>query len=195
MMSDTPKQFMMIAEKPILIRTMEKFSQCHIVLVLPETQIEYWRGLSRMYRAPQHQIVVGGASRTESVKNGLKMVPDDALVAIHDGVRPMVTKEMIEDTFAAAEEYGSGVPVVDCVDSIRHLGKAANRADFQLVQTPQTFRASEIKAAYEKVGNSVQTDDATVFEMAGNEVHLTKGLRSNIKITLPVDIKIAEALL
>lgn len=178
-----------------MVRTIEQFADCHIVLVLPESQIDYWDQLCKQYNVPAHQVVSGGDTRTQSVLNGLQYVPDDAYVAIHDGVRPLVSNTLVDASFAAAKEFGSAVPVVDCVDSIRFQGKAANRADYQLVQTPQTFLSADIKAAYDKVGNSVQTDDATVFEMAGNTVHLIEGLRSNIKITVPVDLKFAEAML
>lgn len=198
--ADMPKQFLLLREKPILMHTIEKFEGCEIVLVLPETQIEYWRGLVKAYdfRIP-HQVVVGGDTRSESVQNGLAKVPADALVAIHDGVRPLVTKALIYSTFDAAEEFGSGVPAIECTDSVREWKEdewhAADRACYRLVQTPQTFPAYAIQNAYRKVNNAIQTDDATIYEMAGGEVHLVQGLRSNIKITLPADIKIAEALM
>ncbi len=194
--SDIPKQFMLLAGKPVLMHTLALFAACECVLVLPDSQIPYWRGLCKMHGFTQpHIVVCGGSSRSESVMNGLNRVPDDALVAIHDGVRPLVAPTVIEESFKAAEAYGSAVPVVDCVDSLRHKNQAVDRAEYSLVQTPQTFHAALIKEAYSKVTEAIQTDDATVFEMAGHEIHLIKGNKGNIKITLPIDLKIASAIL
>ncbi len=198
--ADIPKQFLLLAGRPVLMHTLERFAACQCILVLPDSQIVYWRGLCKAYRFTQpHTIVCGGASRSESVMNGLSHVPDDALVAIHDGVRPLVAPTVIEESFEAAAQYGSAVPVIDCVDSLRHgtkeQNKAVNRAEYLLVQTPQTFQASLIKQAYTSTTDAIQTDDATVLEQMGQTIHLIKGNKGNIKITLPVDLKIAEALL
>ncbi len=198
--ADVPKQFLLLAGRPVLMHTLERFAGCECILVLPDSQIMYWRGLCKAHRFTQpHTIVCGGASRSESVMNGLSRVPDDALVAIHDGVRPLVAQTVIEESFKAAAQYGSAVPVIDCVDSLRkgtkEQNEAVNRAEYLLVQTPQTFQAHLIKQAYQQAENAIQTDDATILEHAGTPIHLIKGNKSNIKITLPVDLKIAEALL
>ncbi len=198
--ADIPKQFLLLAGRPVLMHTLERFAACECILVLPDSQIEYWRGLCKAYRFTQpHTIVCGGATRSESVMNGLSRVPDDALVAIHDGVRPLVASTVIAESFKVAAEYGSAVPVIDCVDSLRHgttdKNEAVNRAEYLLVQTPQTFQAHLIKQAYQQAANAIQTDDATVLERAGTPIHLIKGNKGNIKITLPIDLKIAEALL
>ncbi len=197
---DIPKQFLLLAGRPVLMHTLERFASCECILVLPDSQIEYWRGLCKAYRFMQpHTVVCGGATRSESVMNGLSRVPDDALVAIHDGVRPLVASTVIAESFKAAAEYGSAVPVIDCVDSLRHgttdKNEAVNRAEYLLVQTPQTFQAHLIKQAYASATDAIQTDDATVLEHAGTPIHLIKGNKGNIKITLPIDLKIAEALL
>ncbi len=198
--ADVPKQFLLLAGRPVLMHTLERFASCECILVLPDSQVSYWRGLCKAHRFTQpHTIVCGGASRSESVMNGLSRVPDDALVAIHDGVRPLVAQTVIEESFKAAAQYGSAVPVIDCVDSLRkgtkEQNEAVNRAEYLLVQTPQTFQAHRIKQAYQQAENAIQTDDATVLEHAGTPIHLIKGNKGNIKITLPVDLKIAEALL
>ncbi len=197
---DVPKQFLLLAGQPVLMHTLQRFVDCTCILVLPDTQIDYWRGLCKAYHFTQpHTVVCGGATRSESVMNGLSRVPNDALVAIHDGVRPLVATTVIEQGFKAAEEYGSAIPVIDCVDSLRRgtiqQNIAVNRADYMLVQTPQTFKASLIKNAYNSTTDAIQTDDATVLEQTGTPIHLIKGNKSNIKITLPIDLKIAEALL
>ena len=122
--SDTPKQFMLLGSKPVLVHTLEKFADCNIILVLPETQIQYWNALKRQYPSVaslEIQTVVGGDTRSESVRNGLSRIPDDALVAIHDGVRPLVSKQLIDRCFASAEKYGSGVAVTECTDSLREV--------------------------------------------------------------------------
>ncbi len=198
--ADVPKQFLLLAGKPVLMHTLERFATCQCILVLPDSQIPYWKGLCKAYRFTQpHTIVCGGETRSQSVINGLAHVPDNALVAIHDGVRPLVAATVIEESFKAATLFGSAIPVIECVDSLRHgtteLNTAVNRAEYLLVQTPQTFQAQRIKNAYKTATNAIQTDDATILEQAGTTPHLIKGNRANIKITLPIDLKIAEALL
>lgn len=207
--SDTPKQFMLLAGRPVVIHTLEKFADCHIVLVLPELQIPFWKSLWHQYQSTLSvediQIAVGGATRTESVLNGLHYVPDGVLVAIHDAVRPLVSKHLIEECFISADKTGSGVAAVECTDSLRQKNPdsgtttAVDRSLYLLMQTPQTFRSEDIKRAYQVVCNRndsrLLTDDATVYEATGNALHFLKGERSNIKITLPVDLRVAEALL
>ncbi len=194
--ADIPKQFMLLGDKPVLMHTLEKFASCECVLVLPDSQIPYWRGLCKAHGFTQpHTVVCGGDTRSQSVMNGLSRVPADALVAIHDGVRPLVASTVIEESFKVAEEKGCAIPVIACVDSLRCGNQAVNREEYTLVQTPQTFQAHLIQDAYKKVSDAIQTDDATIYEMAGGEIHLIKGNKGNIKITLPVDLKIAQALL
>lgn len=200
--ADMPKQFMLLNNQPVIIHTIKKFSSCHIVLVLPEAQLSYWHQLARPYRSSLSdlKVVVGGDTRTESVMNGLRQVPDGVLVAIHDGVRPLVSTTLIEQSFRQAQEHGSAIAAIDCTDSLRLDLKPIDRQRVMLMQTPQTFRSELIREAYRqlKEKNSAAgtfTDDAMVFEAAGHTPHFIKGERGNIKITLPVDLRIAQALL
>jgi 2-C-methyl-D-erythritol 4-phosphate cytidylyltransferase len=146
-----------------------------------------------------HQIVAGGNERYDSVKKGLEKISDNQLVAIHDGVRPLVSRETISKSYQLAEIYGSAVPSVPVKESLREVLECKNRPvdrrNFYLIQTPQTFNSLLIKQAYQKPYNPLFTDDASVFEAAGNEVHLFEGNIENIKITTPTDLKMAEAFL
>jgi len=201
---DIPKQFIEIGGKPVLMHTILRFfdfdSNIFIVLVLPFHQIETWNLLCSQHRFMlPHQIVAGGDERYNSVKNGLEKISDNQLVAIHDGVRPLVSRETISKSYQLAEIYGSAVPSVPVKESLREVLEGKNRPvdrrNFYLIQTPQTFKSSLIKQAYQKPYNPLFTDDASVFEAAGNEVHLFEGNIENIKITTPADLKMAEALL
>lgn len=192
-----PKQFLELEGKPILVHTIEKFllaKPVKIVLVIPSDQLGKWESIKDSYLSEEGiHVVGGGVTRTESVLAGLNAIENDGLVAIHDAVRPFVSPDLIERCFASAMEFGSGVAAVELKDSLREKvgegdSKFRNRADFFLVQTPQTFLLSKIKEAYQKVEDS-HSDDATVFEMAGNQVKLVKGDYENIKITTPEDLK------
>lgn len=205
---EIPKQFLPIGGKPVLMRTVETFYQAEaeigIVLVLPHEQQDYWRELCRQYDFQIPYILAdGGQTRFHSVQNGLRMIPDgeaDALVAVHDGVRPFVSAQVIQTCFDEAARQGAVVPVLDMVDSVRRLSddggsKAVDRSRLKLVQTPQTFRADILKKAYSQDFTELFTDDASVVEASGVFVSLVQGNRENIKITTPFDLKIAEALL
>ena len=205
---EIPKQFLPIGGKPVLMRTVEAFYQAEaeigIVLVLPHEQQDYWRELCRQYDFQLPYVLSdGGQTRFHSVQNGLRMIPDgeaDALVAVHDGVRPFVSAQVIQTCFDEAARQGAVVPVLDMVDSVRRLSddgdsKAVDRSRLKLVQTPQTFRADILKKAYSKDFTELFTDDASVVEASGFSVALVNGNRENIKITTPFDLKIAEALL
>ncbi len=201
----TPKQFLELNGKPILIHTLEKFRETdptiEIILALPENQIDFWEGLFHEYKVskPKHQIVKGGSTRFHSVQNALKLVKEESLVAIHDGVRPLVSTETIERCFAGAAEKGNAIPVVEVVDSLRHYSKqektneAVSRSCYRIVQTPQCFQSALILKAYEQDFDKLFTDDATVVEKLGETINLVEGNRSNIKITTVEDLVIAEA--
>lgn len=201
MQSNIPKQFLLLHGKPILMHTLEAFhrfdTQLTLILVLPAAQINYWKNICRQshFDLP-HSIVAGGETRFQSVKNGLERIPENALVAIHDGVRPFVNINTIARTFDAAVQYGAAVPVVDVVDSIRQIDEtgnhAVNRQYYKLVQTPQTFRSNVIKSAYRQPYSPAFTDDASVVEATGQIIHLVEGNRENIKITIPQDLSWAE---
>lgn len=191
-----PKQFLEIDGTPILMHTIGAFSHIeNIVVVLNENYIEFWRELCVKHNFNQpHTVVKGGAERFHSVKNALALIPDDAIVAIHDGVRPFVTHDVIEEAFAVAERDGAAVPVIDCPDSVRILsndGSESNpfdRSRVKLVQTPQVFKAEIIKKAYNAEFDNSFTDDASVVERAGFKVTLTRGCTENKKITFRSDL-------
>lgn len=204
MNSETPKQFLLVAGKPLLIHTLLKFyhfdQKMKIVLVLPHEYIDTWNILCSQHRFfIPHQIEPGGSARFFSVKNGLKQVDKNGLVAIHDGVRPLVPFQLIQSGFEAAARFGSAIPVIRPSESLRKIDNAnsypVDRDQYRLIQTPQIFNAALIAEAYELPWQPQFTDDATVFEANGNEVHLIEGAPENIKITLHSDLLFAEALL
>ncbi|MEX2511980.1 MAG: 2-C-methyl-D-erythritol 4-phosphate cytidylyltransferase [Cyclobacteriaceae bacterium] len=200
-----PKQFLPIEGQPILMRTLMVFhgydSKIKLILVLPQSDFDYWHTLCQAHNFTiSHTLVEGGASRFQSVKNGLQAIHGDSgLVAIHDGVRPFVSKEVINKGFEEAEHSGSAIPVVSLKDSLRKIGEDGNsfyqeRHLFRLVQTPQTFQLSKIKKAFEREEQPSFTDDATVYENQGWQVNLIPGNPENIKITTPEDLLYAEFL-
>ena len=205
--SDIPKQFLPIGGKPVLMRTIEVFKQAypdiHIILVLPASQQKYWQQLCREYAfSVPFRIADGGEARFHSVSNGLKLIPDDAegIVGVHDGVRPFVSVETIRRCYDEAVEFGAVVPVIPVVETIRQLGKngasvTVPRDEFRLVQTPQTFRISLLKEAYQQPYTPFFTDDASVVESLGKSARLVEGNRENIKITTPADMCFVNGLL
>jgi 2-C-methyl-D-erythritol 4-phosphate cytidylyltransferase len=203
MESNLPKQFLLLAGKPILMYTIEAFYNSgvnHIILVLPQSQIEFWNQLCQTHQFTiQHQIVAGGASRFESVKNGLQHCNYNDLVAIHDGVRPFISKEIITLSFETAAQKGNAVAAVRLKDSIRKVellgNKNVNRDNYYLIQTPQTFKAQLIKEAYAAQDHINFTDDASVLESNGYAINLIAGDYKNIKITTPEDLLVGEAFL
>ncbi|WP_268035747.1 2-C-methyl-D-erythritol 4-phosphate cytidylyltransferase [Algoriphagus sp. PAP.12] len=200
------KQYLPIGGKPILMHTLEVFfkvdPQIELILVIPELDFDYWNELVETFEFKiPHQVVSGGNSRFQSVKNGLNAIPFQVgLVAIHDGVRPFVKSSVIESSFEEAERSGSGIAVVSLKDSIRKLtddGKSfyQERQYFRLVQTPQTFQLEKIRKAFQVTEIPQFTDDATVYEHQGWQVSLIPGNPENIKITTPEDMDYAEYLL
>lgn len=197
-----PKQFLSVGGKPVLMRTMEVFhrfdKKMKIVLVLPQEHQSYWRELCYNHRfSIEHTVVDGGETRFHSVKNGLMYV-EPGLVGVHDGVRPFVSPQVIERCFRLAETQKAVVPVIDVVETIRHLtdagSKTVSRSDYKLVQTPQVFDVELLKQAYAQEYTPSFTDDASVVEAMGKSVYLTEGNRENIKITTLFDLKISSAL-
>ncbi len=203
--SEIPKQFMLLKGIPILMHTLKAFrsiEDIHLILVLPKDQIAYWNQLCQQYNfSLPHQIATGGETRFQSVKNGLQFIPDgDALVAVHDGVRPLISIDTIKESYELAEKMGNALTVIPLKDSIRKQtedgSRSLNRSDYFLVQTPQTFKINEIKSAYNSTHESNNfTDDASVLEAVGGKIHLVYGDYKNIKITSPEDLIFAEALL
>ncbi len=201
--SELPKQFMDIAGKPVLIRTLEAFHaynpQIHIIVALPPVQQEYWRKLCDAVGCEiPHTVVDGGETRFHSVRNGLACVATPALVGVHDGVRPFVSSEVIARCYKAALSYTAVVPVIEPVETLRCMdgmdSKTVDRTCYRLVQTPQVFDAAVLKRAYEQIYTPFFTDDASVVEAMGIPVHLVEGNRENIKITTPFDLQIAASL-
>lgn len=201
---EIPKQFMPIKGKPILMYTIEAFyhfdTKINIILVLPKEQQSYWAKLCSDYNfIIPHLVANGGKTRFHSVKNGLALALDSGLVAVHDGVRPFVSQEVIARCFAQAELYEAVVPIIDIVDSVRLVDKngssTVDRDSYKLVQTPQVFLTHLLKDAYEQEFSPTFTDDASVVEALGRSVTLIQGNRENIKITTPFDMKIANALI
>lgn len=200
---DVPKQFQLLGNQPVLMHTLQRFADdckdLQIILVLPREQIEYWSDLGEKYHfGVEHWIVAGGKTRFHSVQSGLTQIPDDAegVVAVHDGVRPLVSREVIEKCFEEARRKKAVVPVVPVVESLRHVSDGAvPRADYRLVQTPQTFDIQLLKQAYRQPFSKDFTDDASVVEAFGHPVTMVEGNRENIKLTTPFDLKIAEAII
>ena len=202
--SSIPKQFLEIGGKPVLMHTIEKFKifdrDIKIILVLPENQIDYWKELCEHKNfSIQHTIVKGGKERFFSVKNGFQSIDNEQLIAVHDGVRPLVSVETIERGFETAEKYGTAVPVVPVTSSIRMIENGKNyhidRANLRIVQTPQIFNSEILKKSYTQNYTQFFTDDASVVEKAGYKIHLFDGNVENIKITNRFDLLFAEVLL
>ena len=202
---DVPKQFLPIGGKPVLMHTIEAFRRAlddvEIVLVLPAEQHDYWQKLCKDYKFHSPELIAkGGETRFHSVKNGLALLPNDieAVVGVHDGVRPFVSKETIRRCFAAAAEGKAVVPVVAVVETVRQIlpdGKSVTRPrdEYRLVQTPQTFPLALLKEAYQQPFSDPFTDDASVVEALGKDIVMIEGNRENIKITTPSDLRIAES--
>jgi 2-C-methyl-D-erythritol 4-phosphate cytidylyltransferase len=176
------------------------FPAIKIILVLPSTDLDTWHIITKKYNFNIPVILQqGGDSRFQSVKKGLQKIEGDGVVAIHDGVRPLVNETIIKTSFNIASKHGSAIAAVDLKESIRLVEhtttRAVDRAKFKIIQTPQTFTVQLIRQAYEQPEDSTLTDDASVAERAGYSIHLFEGSYENIKITTPEDLIIAEALL
>ena len=201
--SDTPKQFLELHGLPILMHTLKKFQQTvvggEIILALPEKELSTWQSLCEKHQFDvPHQIVNGGKSRFHSVQNALQKLNKKSIVAIHDGVRPLVSETVINNCIESAEKFGAAIPTLPIQDSIRKISdygnQIANRNQFVLVQTPQCFQSEVILKAYQQEYYNSFTDDASVVEQLGHNIHLVVGNKENIKITTPEDLKMAEAL-
>jgi 2-C-methyl-D-erythritol 4-phosphate cytidylyltransferase len=203
MKSSVPKQFLTINNEIILMMSINSFfnfdQSIEIIVALPEDQISTWKKLCLKHNfIVKHSIVAGGRTRFHSVKNALEKVNSEGIVAIHDGVRPLVNYETIKRVFEKASLSDNAVPYIDLVDSIRYVDSDVNRPvdreKYKLIQTPQAFKSNLIKKAYEQPWEESFTDDASVVEKLGNKINLIQGNRENIKITSQVDLKIAEIL-
>ncbi|WP_294538542.1 2-C-methyl-D-erythritol 4-phosphate cytidylyltransferase [uncultured Bacteroides sp.] len=202
--SELPKQFLPIGGKPVLMHTLEAFrkydADLQIILVLPASQQAFWKQLCEQHHfVLEHRVADGGETRFHSVKNGLALVEEEGLVGVHDGVRPFVAQEVIARCYEQAEVHRAVIPVVDVVETVRHLtdrgSETVDRNAYKLVQTPQVFTSEVIKSAYAQDYTPFFTDDASVVEAMGVSVSLVEGNRENIKITTPFDLKIGGVLL
>ena len=200
---ELPKQFLELNGKAILIHSISAFlyayTDIHIVLVLPKEYIELAKELvSQISLTTDIEFVEGGATRFDSVKNGLQHVKDAELVFVHDAVRCLVTPELIKSCSETASQLGSAIPVIPVRDSMRRVDSSnqtsviVNRENLVVVQTPQTFKRNILLSAYDVEYSSSFTDEACVVEAAGYQVNLVLGEETNIKITFPEDLQYAE---
>lgn len=203
--SQIPKQFLIVAGQPILMHTLRVFNtydpEMSLIVVLPQSQIEYWHELCAEYGFDiRHSIATGGATRFESVKNGMALTSADSIIAVHDGVRPLVSPETLDRCYTTAEARGTAIPVMPSIESVRICdadgrSHAADRSKIMMVQTPQVFRGDVLHKAYRQSFSPLFTDDASVVEAMGQTVELTEGNVGNIKITTPMDLILAESML
>lgn len=206
-----PKQFLEIGGKAILQKTIEVFLEAcpgiSVVTVLNSDYIQYWRDycLKHNFTCPQ-TIVAGGFTRFHSVRNALEKIPEGAVVAVHDGVRPLVTASLVREMFENVAEIPALIPVVPCVDTLKVLqkdgdelrtveGTVADRSVLYAAQTPQIFHSELLKSAYSMAYDTMFTDDASVVQKYGKSLSYTMGERLNIKITTQEDLLLARAVM
>ena len=206
-----PKQFLELGGKAVLQHTIETFLEAcpgiSVVTVLNADYIEYWRNycLKRNFTCPQIT-VAGGITRFHSVRNALEKIPDGALVAVHDGVRPLVSPSLVAEMFEKAADVPALIPVVPCVDTLKVLqksgdelrtvdGAVADRSVLYAAQTPQVFHSEILKSAYALPYDTMFTDDASVVQKYGKSLSYLIGERLNIKITTQEDLMLARAVM
>lgn len=205
---DIPKQFLPLNGKPVLMHTIDRFLEVfpdmHIIIVLPQGQHEYWHELCRKHGyAHRCQVTSGGRTRFHSVLNGLSAIPTDtkeALVGIHDGVRPFVSRETLMRCYDEAARSGTAVPVIPVVETVRQLTPEGGsitvpRENYRLVQTPQVFALNTLRLCYKQPYSEHFTDDASVVEAQGITISLVEGNRENIKLTTPADLILARGIM
>ena len=211
MNSAVAKQFLLLQNKPILFHALQAFkaadSNTELIVVLPADQIDYWKTLCEQFPEidieTPHQIIQGGETRFHSSKNGISAIQtdQDCLVAIHDGVRPLIQPNTINKAFTMAEVKGNSVVSVSSKDSIRLWNansqsfKSVLRDDVKIIQTPQIFKSNALKDAFNQSYSPLFTDDASVMEATGATIHLVEGEYTNLKITTPEDLLVAESIL
>lgn len=202
--SALPKQFLLLKNKPVLYYTIDAFLKAvpgiHVVIVLPEEHLELGKEIvDGFFDEQQIQLTVGGETRFHSVQNGLKLISEESIIFVHDGVRCLVSEELIQRCYTTALETGSAIPAVECRDSVRMITDDGNdpvdRTKLRLVQTPQTFHSKILLPAFAIDYKERFTDEATVVEAFGLKVTLVQGEETNIKITNPIDLVVAEKIL
>lgn len=201
--SNVPKQFLLLKGIPMLMHTLRTLHRADgtmaLVLVLPPDHVEEWESQCEAHSFDlPHIVVAGGTTRFRSVENGLKAAKNADFIGVHDGVRPFVAKSVVENCFTAASQHGAAVPAVPIAHSLREIklgtSSSVDRSAFRAVQTPQCFRASIILDAYANAPHDLFTDDASVVEATGQRIALVEGNAENIKVTTPLDLKLAELL-
>ncbi len=196
-----PKQYCLMNGRPVLMHTIENMRSAlpgsPIILVLSADFVDYWRDLCKEYSFESPQVVLGGDSRWQSVKNAIDVVPDDAeIISVHDGARPIVNKDMVARLIGALDNVCGAIPAISVTDSLRMIkengSEPVERSKYKAVQTPQVFHAKVLKEAYSISFNESFTDDASVLAALGYNVALVEGDAYNIKITNPLDIEVAQ---
>ena len=203
-----PKQFQLLGERPVIMITLERLhaidNTLKFILVLPLEYIALWDELCTKYEfSLPVTVVAGGNTRFHSVQNGLSMIEDsdEALVGVHDAVRPFVSQKVLDDAFREAWINGAAIPMIDIQDSVRQIigaggaSQAVPRDRYRLVQTPQVFRLSLLRKAYSQRYVEAFTDDASVVEAMGERVYAVEGNRENIKLTTPFDMMVAKTII
>jgi 2-C-methyl-D-erythritol 4-phosphate cytidylyltransferase len=195
---------MLLGGIPVVARTINIFAEAlpgaEIVVVLPEEHIAMWKNLAARFDVAVHKCVAGGAERFHSVKAGIEALSEDVTsIAVHDGVRALVTKRLIIRAALAIEENDAVIPVIEVVDSYRRVEQGGStilpRSELRIVQTPQIFKSSILRKAYTQEFDQAFTDDASVVEAMGIKITLVDGERTNIKLTTPEDMEWAEWML
>ncbi|MFO8054308.1 MAG: 2-C-methyl-D-erythritol 4-phosphate cytidylyltransferase [Bacteroidales bacterium] len=197
---ELPKQFIPVADKPLLMWAIEAFEAydptLHKVVAVPYEHQGLWKDLCKQFNfQPAHDIATGGKTRFDTVKNACRLIDDKGLTGVHDGVRPFPARDTISRAYTAADKYGAAIPFVKSIDSLRIIehshSKAIKRNQIIRVQTPQVFRSDLLKKAYQQPFQKEFTDDASVVEQLGINIHLVQGNEENIKVTHKMDLRIA----
>jgi 2-C-methyl-D-erythritol 4-phosphate cytidylyltransferase len=204
MHGEIPKQFMLLNGKPLIQYSLEAFyiydPSLKIILVIHPDYLTFWEKQCSEFKVSiPFEVVAGGKTRFDSVKNGLALIGNEGFVAVHDAARPVINAEFVRKIFSEAEKYGSAMPGVAVHDTIRSIeGDTSQQLDRSLLramQTPQVYKVSELKSAYSQSYKPLFNDEASVMQSAGFRLHLTDGRVGNIKITSPEDIALAEVLM
>ena len=205
MQSAVPKQFLLLQGKPVLYHSLAAFHSAdpltELILVLPAEQFDYWKSLITKLPAIPHRLIAGGNSRFHSSQNAIESISEDGIVAIHDGVRPLIEPELINNGFQTAIDLGNAVLAVASKDSVRCYStqkegyEHLNRESIRIIQTPQIFALKDLKKAFKQDYSADFTDDARVVESIGVKINLVEGSYRNLKITTPEDLNLAEVLL
>jgi|ERR1700757_205568 len=204
MKNELPKQLIEINNKPVIVYSIEKFQNFNkdiqVIISLHKDYFELFEKIKSRFNLKNIQVVEGGDTRYQSVKNALAVLnTNTTIIGVHDAARPLVSLLTIQKTFAAAEQHGAAIPVIDMNESLREVNsdesKAVDRTKFKVVQTPQCFKKDILLKAYDMPYSPLFTDDASMVEKIGHQIFITEGNKENIKITYPQDLIVAQTLL